>query len=80
VKISSSHRYGLACGALVSECERQPSQSGKTNLIDPTSLNITDQSVNAPDGIPVPETNNSTGGQAVLSVYVTFQRCFFSSR
>jgi len=35
---------------------------GKTNLIDPTSLNITDQSVDAPDGIPVPETNNSTGG------------------
>ena len=53
---------------------------GKTNLNDPTSLNITDQSVDAPDGIPVPETNNSTGGRAVLGVNATFQRCFFSSR
>ena len=40
---------------LVAECEKQQSQPGTVNLIDPTGQNITDQSVNArPESSPPP--------------------------
>jgi hypothetical protein len=39
----------------MAECEKQQSQPGTVNLIDPTGQNITDQSVNArPESSPPP--------------------------
>jgi hypothetical protein len=40
---------------LMAECEKQTSQPGTVNLIDPTGQNVTDQSVSAhPESSPPP--------------------------